>query len=424
MASTGLQIACFSMNYPPLKDSEAYVTQKWVAALRSADHHVEVFSLVGGEVPTGRLRRACGNARALIGGLVPLLKHELFDLSDCRRLVSYVPNAIALFEKSNREKKFDIIVSRYEPIASCIAAYYVRQKWAIPWVACYNDPVPRISRPRQGLMRLVDLHRNSFQQRWLLRILTTPDALVFPCRELRDSVLSHFHQLCRRAGAPTKVALIPHLGGRMAQEAPSLQSGSRDVPTLRHLGYLSEARDVRALLDALRLWDEAADCGPLNVEFVGRVDAQRARLEAFAVANHRKVGVSICPEVDYDSALGLMESATACLLIEMDADRSIFLPSKFCDYAAAMRPILAISPAESPVSKYLRSAGGGLAVPHDPGVIFDALKRVLCGRATPSRELSEMFGVKQVGRQWTELLDGVVHARASRSQATAGGVSQ
>ena len=403
-----LRIACFTQNYPPLADSEAYVTAKWVDAMREAGHEVVVFR--GGSTSAGR-----ANAARLIWMVIRhfwrINRLRTLELTMVDRLHLFVEDSIREFLEEHRTKPFHLLTSRYEPVGSAIAAYWCKNISQLPWIASYNDPLPRVTAPRRRLAGYLDRHRNNFQRRWTKDLLRTPDALVFPCEQLRRHVLDlTYPDKSTRDVLPTQV-VIPHIGGGGSSSPRSCTQPrpSGATPILRHIGYLSAARSTSTLLEALRLWDASAACGPLKLEFIGRAVGQEKLLAACRPGSFAKVEISVRPEVSQSEAIKMMKEATGTILIESPSKESIFLPSKFCDYAASGCPILAITAQDSEVTRYIRECGGGIAVPHtDPQAIFSGLHKIVSGNLKASPILAARFSPSQITQQWAAITDEVL----------------
>jgi glycosyltransferase involved in cell wall biosynthesis len=401
------RIACFSWHYPPAANAEALVVGKWVRAMAAAGHDLSVFSAPQRPAPAGSSARRLAEAAAeLLRHAGPALRRDLLDLPFPGPLNEYVSDALERFAAGHAARPFDLVVSRYEPVGSAIAGYLASREAGLPWVLCINDPMPRVVVPRPGPMGLLDAARNRFQRRWSDRLLPLPEALVFPCERLMEDTFE-------RAGIPRggslrgRCRVVPHVGGLEGTEAlPGAGAPATAArPVVRYLGYLSRVRVVDTLLEGLARYAARPGAIALDVEFVGDCSAQAGPIEALARRALPGLRVSVLPGTDPARAFESMRTAALLALVEEPGARSIFLPSKFCDYAVAGRPILAVSPAEATVADELAAHGGGVRVVHgDPEGVADAVAAALDGRLAGSAQLAERYSGARIAALWDALL--------------------
>ena len=91
---------------------------------------------------------------------------------------------------------------------------------------------------------------------------------------------------------------------------------------------------------------------------------------------------------------------------------SPFLPSKFADYACAEKPIIAITPEESPIRSYLAAYGGGIPVQHDTDEIIAAILKVFSGddglkQSANSGMLCSEFSHSTVGMKYIDMFSEI-----------------
>lgn len=396
------------MHYPPVQQAEGLVTAKWVNALTQFGYDVRVFSMNGVRIPKAPLERIKSFLFLFTSGITSILRYDTFDLTQFPQLYSYTIQSLEDFKRQHSEQPFDIIVSRYEPIASAICGFWAKMWSGLPWIASYGDPIPRIGPQRTGVKGMVDRHRNGFQRNWTYRLLTTPNKLVFPNDYLRDSILEKVREFGVNASQKlVDSAIIPHVGGPLNATITGTEQarGEVDTITIRYLGYLSAVRDLSTFLAALQIWDTTSDTLPLRVEFIGNIAAWADEIRGFQSQKRHKITCEIIEQVSADEAFKLMQRADICLLIEQpNSVKSIFLPSKFCDYAAAKSPILAITAPSGPVQEYLKAYGGGIAVVHgDVNGTYQALRRLAEGKTIGTQRLSNQFSPMAVSKAWEEV---------------------
>jgi glycosyltransferase involved in cell wall biosynthesis len=141
-----------------------------------------------------------------------------------------------------------------------------------------------------------------------------------------------------------------------------------------YTGNIDSGRDVRPLFRAVK---QVLHYSPNGIELTFMVFDARPIL---SLSQQYGLGSAVrCIDPgSYQDAQRLAAEADALLLIEANTAEGVFLPSKFVDYCSTGKPILALTPDDSEVSRYLNEGGGVGVPPNDVGKIADALAR-LCG---------------------------------------------
>lgn len=411
-----LRICYFSALFPPMSNSEALVSGRLPEWLKEGGHEVRVYSADKEPRYDGaRISKLGHDLWALWRFNYKLLQRQTIELGQIYEMASYVNVALEASLTDHGRQPFDLIISRYWPTESAIAAYWANQRMHVPWISAINDPLPHwleFPADRTLLKQLSGMVHRATVPLWHRRLLEMPDSLVFPCAPLMewamakaDSAGLDSHKLRE------KTSILPHMG--MAAAAPVGTTRAGPPPgeknVLRHLGHLYAKRDISTLLSALEMW-EAEQPEALRVEFIGRIDpGQKKRLLEFGKLPRRRVEVTLREPVPQPEALALTKSASACLLVEFPGEESIYLPSKFCDYATARRPVLAVTAEKAPVKDYLTEFGGGVAVTHgDVQGTFRALQRVLRMSQDDCENLGSQFDHERVGAAWENLLSRVM----------------
>jgi glycosyltransferase involved in cell wall biosynthesis len=192
--------------------------------------------------------------------------------------------------------------------------------------------------------------------------------LVFPCRRLLD-----YYVRGLRIDISRNAVVIPHVGwgGSLAHRDHDDTGPIRLV----YVGALRGAGRASAAVRFLEGFRKAADARAgrypkAELLFVGdddpevRSEVSRLRLEDI---------VSVLPPVSYEESLRLMSGADALVLVEGEFEEGIFLPSKFCDYAATGKPVLMYSPEIGTIADMI----GGAAHPGFMNQSIDGAASVL-----------------------------------------------
>jgi len=399
-----MHIAIFSFHFPPEKDAEGYVSAKFVNVLSNLGHSVLVYK--------NENNNSVNSISTLFHSLLQYWKFALlykcFDLTQLAELNNYVSCSLHKFKVDHKNKPFDLIVSRYEPIASSIAAYWAHKYTNLSWISSINDPFPRLVIPRKGVWHYWDLHRNKFQVKWANDLYQTSTRLVFPSEYLAEWCL----QCCNKnrielSNWDNKVTIIPHIGGpieRPIEHAKFVNPRNRSV-IIRHIGYLSKARDISSFIEALILLDLDETLPAITVEFIGNNAGQMENLSSGKIGNLKKNQIHILPAIDNQEAFIKMAEADICLLVEEPGENSKYLPSKFCDYAMAKTPILALTPKVSVVRNYINNYGGGICVDHGNVIEISKSIKAIINNSIDTSRLANEFSLEIISNKWQNILE-------------------
>jgi glycosyltransferase involved in cell wall biosynthesis len=143
-----------------------------------------------------------------------------------------------------------------------------------------------------------------------------------------------------------------------------------------HGGSLYKKRDPRPFLQALSelLRDKAVAEGDLLVRFLGSIDA---KFDMHGWVREYKLDsiVRIEPPVAHDHYLKALSASDVLLLIQPDTDLQV--PSKLFEYMAVGKPVLALAHSGA-ASEAVKEYGRGLVVePYDVKAIKNAITKLL-----------------------------------------------
>jgi glycosyltransferase involved in cell wall biosynthesis len=269
--------------------------------------------------------------------------------------LEWVPHAVAAAEAQLARdgvgaKDAPVVISTSPPVASHLAAYWLKGRRPIRWIADFRDPIlGNPGRPKQWA-RPYDrwLERRIFGSADL--VLAVTDRMAAMWRESYPRWAHKFHTLWN--GFDPEEAIAP-------RAAPP-----RPYRVLTHAGVLYWQRHpdiVAASLDRLM---EAGCIHPESFRwrFIGQVQKREdlesrpfwARLFARGVI---EMDGKLLPR---PAALDEIATADGLLLIDIvnTLDRAGYtVPAKIFDYLLAGRPQLALTDQDSPVDRILRQSG-------------------------------------------------------------------
>jgi glycosyltransferase involved in cell wall biosynthesis len=134
--------------------------------------------------------------------------------------------------------------------------------------------------------------------------------------------------------------------------------------------------------------------------FVGPEDSETLH---HAGSEEVREHVSSTGLVSYEGSLDYIAQASVCVLVEGDVREGVFLPSKLCDYIAARKPVLALSPGVGTVADLAAEGGVRRVHPKDAAAVaaalaelFDAFVESRLDSYAPSTSLARRFEGKRV----------------------------
>jgi glycosyltransferase involved in cell wall biosynthesis len=268
---------------------------------------------------------------------------KLHSLTYARWLRVVLDRAIELQKKHH----FDIIYSRSLPMIAHVAGYWISRKLNRPWIANINDPWDIHLFPDGSNIKM-PLHLKIVSNFWLKKTLRSANLITYPTERLRN-----YH--VKLTGIDHNAEIIPHIGYSKVYDLNSKSF------RLTHTGKLgasnSTGRSPRALLKGLKAMLAEHDKLPNDIKLVlvgPRDIATESMIREIGIDNSM---IEITGRVSYEESLRYIAQASVCILVEGNLSEGIFLPSKFVDYLAAGKPILAMSPKTGTVADFCNDKG-------------------------------------------------------------------
>ena len=235
---------------------------------------------------------------------------------------------------------YDLLITRCEPFEMTYVGWRLKRETGVRWAACFSDPYPSFFYPppyRTG-GPVNAWHRK--QLGLVRRVVAAADRVIYPS----ERMVAYMRRGLGEALAG-KAAAVPHIGWREAPQPPPADG----TVEILHAGIISSPRVATRLFETVaeevRNLPGLAD--RLRLCFLGQNDAG-----LFGFIERGKLGGLLRAEghVSVEESLRRMQRASALLLMEAQLEEGIFLPSKFCDYAVAGKPLLIFSPERGVVS--------------------------------------------------------------------------
>jgi len=318
----------------------------------------------------------------------------------------WVPNVIAAAERLIRDHGISAVISTSPPVGAHFAALWLKRRHGLRWIADFRDPiVGNPGRPRRWARpydRIIE--RGIFHS--ADAVLTVTDVIRDQCRERYPRLAKNIHTLWN--GFDPEEAMGP------APIPP------RPYRVLAHVGILYGPRQPTSLLDSFERLIAQGRINPADVRIrlVGSIQNEESFLAYPALRSLRQRGcIEICPNT-IPRADALREIATADFLLLLDVadlqNGGYAVPAKLHDYMRAGRPILAITPQDSPVHRILDRSGVPYACVHptDPPEAIDGklleFLALTSEPVTPSEWYLDHFDGQRLTAQVASMLDDLL----------------
>jgi glycosyltransferase involved in cell wall biosynthesis len=289
-----------------------------------------------------------GRAEAWPERLARALRANAF-IPDAR--VGWVPFAVGAALRLARQEPFDAVLTSGPPHSVHLAGYAVHRLARLPWLADFRDPWTDIhyydALPRTLPARRLDARLEG-------AVLRTASGVTTVSPSWADL-------LARKSGRPVEVvpngfdpADFEQAGGEGSWREASASGAAApggEVFTLAHVGSLYDARDPRALWQALA----ALALPDVRVRVVGRVGEG-----VLASAARYGVSVEVVPYVPHAEAVAEMGAATLLVLsTEPHAGEAGHVTGKAYEYVASGRPVIGLGDPSGDAAALLAETGAG-----------------------------------------------------------------
>ncbi len=241
----------------------------------------------------------------------------------------------------------------------------------VAWIAHIHDPYPLHQYPepykRKG-NRLIE------KREWQNTndIFKRATKVSFPSLRLAEW-MSGFHPILGG-----KYFIMPHSSGKLG-DLPTVDTDKavhldKNKFNIIHAGTLLGPRDPKALINAfnrfLSIDESRRETSCLTV--VGKIDRKYSNI----VENNSNNINIVDSRISYAHSKKLYKDSTVLIIIEAQAKNSPFMPGKLADYIVSDKPILAITPPTSEVSRLLGEAYPYMAENGDEDRIFTIIEQL------------------------------------------------
>lgn len=269
-------------------------------------------------------------------------------LPDAR--VGWVPFAVRRGDDLLLRERFDSIVTTGPPHSVHLIGLLLAYRHGIPWLTDFRDPWTEIDYYADLPMTAPARALDAMMERLVLRRATAGTVVSRSMHE----------QLSRSGDLPLEVI---ENGFDPADFEGVSGDLSPDEFVLSHVGNLNEARNPKALWEALGRLDVEATMPKLRLSFVGNVEPAVLASAARYGLNDR---LRTMPYVPHADAVRRMKSATMLLLsINRVKGSEGIVTGKVYEYVATGRPVLGLGPVMGDAARVLHESGAGTMLDFD-----------------------------------------------------------
>jgi glycosyltransferase involved in cell wall biosynthesis len=280
----------------------------------------------------------------------------------------WIPFACNKGLKIIREHDISVLYSTAPPWTTHVTCWWLKKKTGVKWVADIRDPWTR--RPWMPIENRGGV-KYSVLKKIERTVVNSADRVILNTSHLQKDFCAYYRNV-----DPEKFLTIPN--GIDADDFLGLDAAKNSVGrfVVTHGGSLYRKRDPRPFLQALGelVRDKAIAESDLLVRFLGSVDA---KFDMYGWVREHKLEsmVTIEPPIAHDQYLKALSSSDVLLLIQPDTDLQV--PSKLFEYMAIGKPVLALAD-RGATSDIVQDYGNGMVVkPNDVIAIKKAIIRLL-----------------------------------------------
>ncbi|MFA6552480.1 MAG: glycosyltransferase [Candidatus Paceibacterota bacterium] len=301
----------------------------------------------------------------------------------------YYEKAYRLAKKIIKKHDLNIVFSFSNPQASNIIGAMLKKRLGIKFVSHFCDPWydnPYKKYTGRGGLKVKTLE--AFIVKWSDKIIFTNDAAT-------KLVMKKYPEEIRKRALD-----IPHCYDK--RDYSEIKNNNEKF-TISHIGTFYDERNPELLFRALKpiIENFPALKNKFILRIIGGTSAYAGYTDEKLNNMIEKYGiqeiVNTTPPVPYKESLALMKQADFLVVIDANFKNSPFLPSKVVDYAGTGRPVVGITPNDSPTAKILKKLGSKSFNYDQEKELADYLKKLIAGevQAEINSDEAGKFDVKE-----------------------------
>ncbi len=326
--------------------------------------------------------------------------------------IGWVTFASRAARKALKYEKFDVIVSRSNPISSHLALLRINKYAQLPSVLLFGDlwtQNPYITFKNPFIKKI--------NERVEQKILEKADKIILTTDQTKSLAMKKYNFQNKFVTMPN--SYDPEEFAQLQREsAPLRNAENKNKMTITYTGSLYGLRSPEPFLKALRLLlDERKDLETkVAVRFVGPIGKFKELISTYRLES----SITLIDGLPRQEALREIFTADILLLIDApEKEESIFLPGKLVEYFLTKKPILGITPAKGASADAIRLTNTGIVVsPDDISGIKKAIEQYYAQyvdsglHVSPNQGEIEQFSAKTYGKKFARILDSLAQPNA------------
>lgn len=271
------------------------------------------------------------------------------------RATFFIPDArIGWFWNASKEalkiiedENIDAIYSSSPPYTCSLIAKKLKKKTKLPWIAGFRDPwTDFISTPKRWFFpKMIDKNME-------FSVFDQADFVECAWQGIIEDAIGKYPKLDR-----SKFIHVPN--GYDSTEFPEVELTRNDKFTMTYTGSMYGRRNPKDLFDAIEelITDGKIDKNNIKMRFIGRFgDEIHQMFESVSFKNSIEI-LSYMPHkksIEY-----LLRSDASLLIVDESKESEEIVPGKVYEYLGVGRPVFAVAPESSAISKLIIETNGG-----------------------------------------------------------------
>jgi glycosyltransferase involved in cell wall biosynthesis len=307
----------------------------------------------------------------------------------------------------HRSEPVAAVISTFPPVNTHLAALRLKQRYRLPWIADFRDPM--LGNPFRSSDYMAGVAAQFLEPRIFRKadaILSVTDVISENWRRQYPQHADKIHTLWNGFDPSERISPLP--------------IPPRQARVMAHVGNLYGFRHPAFVLASVQRLLERSFLAPgqVRVHLVGELDEdiRRAHAELFADLETRQA-IEYTNSLPRPEALRIMGEADYLLLVDMVGGGGYAVPAKLFEYLRIGRPILAVTPRNSPVERILESSKVPYRTVHpddDPARVDEQVLQLLqlpSEPVAPSAWFEETFDGRRQTAAVARLLDTLTGTR-------------
>jgi len=335
------------------------------------------------------------------------------------RATFFIPDArIAWFFSAKKELKslfkalkIDGVYSSSPPYTCSLIGHYVQKEFGIPWVAGFRDPWTNfISSPKRWFLP-ANIDRNMEHT-----VFSKADAVECAWKGIIKDAFNKFSDL-----NINKFHHIPN--GFDSADFPKVELQRNEKFTITYTGSMYGRRNPKSFIEAIELLLQKSliKKEKIKLRFVGRFGNEVEEMFQNTDFSNSIEKISYCPHSV--SIKHLLTSDALLLIVDESKESEEIVPGKVYEYLGVGKPIIAIAPQKSAISKLINETKAG-EVAHQTEIdkIADIILKFYVAWESmtqivfPNQDLINSFERRNAAKQLADILEELLLIQEAKLQ--------